>query len=397
MKTLLKNPVAATYLIFIGLSNFAISFTFTIYSLFLTKNGMSLLEINIINGFFMAFNVFFEMPTGSFADRVGRHHSLTVSCLLISTSCLIYFFSHSFWLFVIAEIIGAAGETFSSGAGDAWLADSLKKRGEFTLKEKVFRQKQSSRMIGLIIGCLSGAMLGEIDLSLPWLAASVFMFLLGVLSFIFMKENYSAEMERDQKSNLKTQVKTAWTLGVKNKALLYIMVFGGLFTFSVQALNMQWSVLFKNYYALSQTQLGYLFIGTSISVALGAKLSQKIAKKIKDERLAMVVPQLFTAIAIITCSLLSNYLLVLGTFLAHELGRGFFAPLQQNYMNNRLESKTRATLLSLDSMFAKLGALLGLLISGLIANSVSIQAAWLFSGTFLAITILVFIIKTKKP
>ena len=110
----------------------------------------------------------------------------------------------------------------------------------------------------------------------------------------------------------------------------------------------------------------------------------------------MVIPQLFTAITIIACSLYTSYLPVLGTFLAHELGRGFFAPLQQNYINNRLESETRATLLSLDSMFTKLGALLGLLISGLIADNFSIQAAWLFSGAFLAITVIIFIIKTKK-
>lgn len=396
MKNLLTNRIAVTYLFFTGFSNFALSFMFSTYAPFLVENGMSLLQVNIINGFFMTFNIFFEMPTGSFADRVGRHHSLTVSCFLIGLSCLVYFFSHSFWLFIAAEIIGAAGETFASGASDAWLSDSLKKRGEFNLKEEVFRKRTLSRTIGVIIGCLLGSRLGEISLGLPWLASAIFMFLLSILCFFFIKENYSADMKRDQTSNLYTQVKNAWHKGIKNNKLLYIMSFGGLITLTFQALNMQWSVLFKRSYEFSPTQLGYLFVGIALATALGAELSKQVARRIKNERLAMVIPQLFTAVAIIVCSLSNSYLAVLGTFLAHELGRGFFSPLQQNYINNRLESETRATLLSLDSMFTKLGALLGLLISGLIADSFSIQSAWLFSGTFLAITVIIFIIKTKK-
>jgi MFS family permease len=81
----------------------------------------------------------------------------------------------------------------------------------------------------------------------------------------------------------------------------------------------------------------------------------------------------------------------------HEFGRGIFSPLKQSYVNNRLPSEQRATLLSLESMLVKFGALIGLIISGLLAQNFSIRWTWLFSGLFLTIGVILFTwTKNKK-
>lgn len=396
MKKLIINPIIAKYLVFNGLFAFALSFFFATYVPFLAEKGMNLLQINIINAFFMGFVVFSEMPTGSFADRFGRHRSLALSCFLLSASFVVYYLSHSFLLFILAEVIGAIGQTFASGAAEAWLVDSLKVRNEDHLKEKVFRQELTSKSIGVISGCLLGSFLGGIDLSLPWLGSALFMFITGILALFFIKENYTQEMTEVRQANgLIYQIKEAWHFGIKNNELLYIMSFGAIMAFSVQALNMQWSLMFKGDYGFSSLQLGFVFVGISLTSTLGGRFSKNIKRYIKNDKIAIVLPQLITAAAIILCAKSSTLFLFTGTFMLHEFGRGIFSPLKQTYVNNRIPSAQRATLLSLESMLVRFGALTGLIISGLLAQNLSIRWTWLFSGLCLIIGILLFV-RPKK-
>ena len=397
MKTKNINPIVVTYLLFNGLFALALSFFFVTYVPFLAKKGMNLWQINIINSFFMLFVVLAEMPTGGFADRFGRHRSLAVSCFLLAVSFLAYYLSNSFYLFILAEIIGAIGQTFASGSAEAWLVDSLKIRNEEYLKDRTFRQELSSKSIGTIIGCLIGAKLGGINLGLPWLYSALFMFITGILAWLFINENYSHKMIEVRQSGLKKQINEAWHHGLKNKELLYVMGFGSLIAFSVQAINMQWTLLFQDVYHFSSLQLGYLFVGISLAIALGGRFSKKLTVWIKNEKLALVVPQLMTAMAIIICSRVGGLLFATSAFLFHELGRGMFSPVKQSYLNNFLQSEKRATLLSLESMFVKLGAFIGLIASGFIAETFSIKFTWLLSGICLAIGVIIFIATTKKP
>lgn len=397
MKKLINNQVVAIYLTFSGLFTFALAFFFATYAPFLVEKGMNLWQINVINSFFMLFIILAEMPTGSFADRFGRHHSITISCFLFMISFLVYYFSKSFWLFILAEVIGAIAQTFISGAAEAWLVDSLKARGEFHLKEKVFRRELNSKAVGTMFGCVFGSWLGDINLSWPWLATAFFMFIAGIFSLIFIKENYRNETGEKVKLGLNHQIKEACHYGLKNKELLYVMSFGAIIACSVQALNMQWPLVFKNSFNFSSSYLGYLFVFISVSVALGGKFSKRFKNWFKNDKLLLVIPQLVTAIAIIVVSRVNGVFMVTSVFLLHEFGRGMFTPIKQDYMNNRIESKNRATILSLESMFVKLGALIGLIVSGFIASGFGISSAWLISGIFLFFGVIIFFMITKKP
>lgn len=397
MKTSNINPIAAVYLSFNSLTSFAISFIAATYVPFLTEKGMNLWQINAINACFMISIFLAEIPTGSFADCFGRHRSLALSCFFLSLSFIIYYFSKSFYIFILAEIVGAIGQTFASGADEAWLVDSLKNRNELHLKDRIFRQRPIVRSLSIIVGCLLGSALGNLDLSLPWIASSAFMFLSGIYALIFIKENYASEFkEIRQKKSISQQIKIAWHSGLKNKELLYVMGLGMIIAFSVQAINMQWTLILKDKYNFSSIYLGMFFVGVALSIAAGSILSKQIDKITRNKKLALIISQLITAIFIIICSQTETVFVFTSAFLLHEVGRGIFEPLKQSYINDFLESDKRATLLSLESMFVKLGAFLGLIISGLIAEAYSINLTWLLSGIFLALGTIIFILISQR-
>jgi len=82
-------------------------------------------RMNLVNAAFMLGTFVFEIPTGAYADFFGRKRSYVIHAGLLSLAGLIYFFSHSFLFFILAELIAAISFTFASGAIDAWLVDNV--------------------------------------------------------------------------------------------------------------------------------------------------------------------------------------------------------------------------------------------------------------------------------
>ena len=146
-------------MIFSLLFNFSHAFFFATYQLFLASRGMDLLEINIINMFFMMGIFLFEVPTGAFADNFGRKKSIVLGCLLLSVSFLVYFSGNNLATFVVAELIGALGATFLSGALEAWVVDSLAYHDYGEDLTRVFRQEAYFKGFSIIVASLIGGYL----------------------------------------------------------------------------------------------------------------------------------------------------------------------------------------------------------------------------------------------
>lgn len=398
MKTLKKtsnSSAGRTFLILSFLIMFSASFSFATYIPFLVERGMDLWQINVINCFFMATIILMEMPTGSFADKFGRHRSITISCFISAAATLTYFLADCLWLFVIAEIIAGLGKTFSSGALEAWVVDSLKAEGLMDQKEKLFRQETFFCSAGIIVGVLTGSYIGDYNLAWPWLASAAMSFMVGIYS-LRLKENYHDPTLNVIKPSLIGQIKIAWRHGFASRKIINFMILGAILALAIQALNMQWTIVFQKDYHLETKYLGWIFIGIALADTCGSSLSKYCRRLIKNESQSLALTQIFTALMIIVLTQISGLTATLSFFFLHEMSRGAFKPLKQSYFNDQLLSETRATLISLDSMINKIGSVIGLLISGYLANTYSINTAWLVSGIFLLLASLFFFLPKRS-
>jgi len=390
------NSVARTFLILSFLIMLSVSFSFATYIPFLVHRAMNLWQINVINCFFMATIILMEMPTGSFADKFGRHRSITLSCFLTALASLTYFFADCFWFFIFAEVIAGVGKTFSSGALEAWVVDSLKAHGLSNQKEKLFRRETFWSSAGAIVGSLLGSYLGDYNLALPWLISAILSVVVALYS-LTMKEPYHDATVPRSKIGLGAQMRIAWRYGFSNKSLISFMVIGAVMALAIQAVNMQWTIVFQKNYHLETRYLGWIFIGIALFQAWGGHLSKYSQRWIRNGSRSLALTQIGTALMIIALSQITGLVTTLGFFFMHEISRGAFKPLKQSFFNDQLLSETRATVLSLDSMINKVGSLIGLLVSGFLANTYSINLAWLVSGVFLLIVSLLFFLPQRMP
>lgn len=390
------NRNARKYLVFSGLDYLSRATVSATYVLFLLSHGANLWQASLVNIFFMFTIIFTEVPTGAFADHFGRRISLGLGGLIETGGLALYFLAGHFWFFVAAEITVGIGRTFISGALDAWLVDTLHHEKKEWLKPVVFRQKQIFEAAGLAAGGWLGAWLGTSDLAWPWLLAAALSIASTLYSLSF-REIYREKMET--KPFQRAQATLAWRAcrqGLNNKSLVYVMIFGAILAFSLQAINMQWTKFFQSEYELPVSSLAWVIFGIALAKGISGPLSKLASKLTKGEFKPLVATQAVTATAIIGAAQSTGFGLAFSAFFIHEIGREMFAPLKQNYLSDRLDAANRATILSLDSMLSKIGCLVGLALGGWLANSYSIRLAWLFSGILLLVSSLVFLRRKKE-
>lgn len=386
---------------YLGISfayNFSLSFFFATYAIFLLANDLDLLQIGIINAVFMISGLLLEIPTGAFADTLGRKFSFVLACALIALSALVYFFSNSFWYFILAELIAALGMAFHSGAWEAWAVDSLNHHGNgHSDLYNIFKKGGRYRQAGTIFGSLFGGYIGNIDLAWPWLATAISMAILTVYSFFFLKEEYFKKQEDriNWWTAFKDVIRQSLKYGVKKKQVFWLIALSSLMLIGLMSLNMYWNIFFQEEFQIRPGQLGWIFVAISLSALAGNELSYRLVKKAKGEWIALLISNIIIALGLIAAGIFNPFWLILFFVLSHETGRGSFETLSQGYLHHRLPQQQRATISSFKSMVNGIGSFIGLLVMGYVAKNYSIPFAWILSGFLIALS-LPFYVKLKN-
>src|SRR6185369_10442676 len=114
------------------------AFIAPMYVLFLLGRGLDLFQASVVPAVFFIVSVVFEVPTGAFADVVGRKTAFLLSCLVRMVAFGMYAFAYTFPAFVVAELVDALGATLANGALDAWAVDSRAAGGDAQPADRFF-------------------------------------------------------------------------------------------------------------------------------------------------------------------------------------------------------------------------------------------------------------------
>lgn len=140
------------------------------------SRGLSVLEFMLLYTIFSAAVILLEVPTGAWADRLGRRKSMAVGAGLMGFASLGYMAAYGFGAFAICEFVFAVGLTLTSGADSAFLYDTLKQGGREEDYRRMEGQGSSAKHVGLMLAALIGGFLAMLDLRLPYIATAVVCF-----------------------------------------------------------------------------------------------------------------------------------------------------------------------------------------------------------------------------
>jgi len=411
--------------------------------IFFKERGLDLFEINIVALVAVLTTLCFEIPTGAIADVYGRKISFVCSCFIVSLGLLVYAFSNSLFIFMVATSIAAVGYTLESGAFKAWLVDSLKHslgwlghpnlnnsssykhslviketeagqlpllkepleallasyeelESEFNeyLRTILIRERQVVYSAS-IIGALCGAYITDINSTLPWVLASIITAIVGILAGFFMKEEYFEKQKLSFSKGIKAMkatIKRSIYCIKNNNAVKFLFLLGLLQSITLQATAIHWQPYFSQFLQ-NDASLGYIWSGMSVATIIGASLSSRIFKKNNihlDEKKSLILLLVMIGLGIFLSGFIVFLPITLLAFLFIYFAKGIFGVIEEAYLHDNILSNERATIISFMSMTYSAGSGVGLLLSGYIAEQYSVSIAWMLSGLVLIIFTLLF-------
>jgi len=95
--------------------------------LFYLLAGISYFQLSTIEAVGLIAVLLLEIPSGAFADLIGRKYSVFIGLFLTGIELILIAYGFNYLFFLIAAFIGGIGGSLVSGADTALLYDSLKK------------------------------------------------------------------------------------------------------------------------------------------------------------------------------------------------------------------------------------------------------------------------------
>jgi MFS family permease len=363
---------------------FAGGFLFGVYPIFLKSRGLTQFQINSVLATYFVVLFFTDVPTGAFADALGRRRSFVAGTLLRVTAFIVYFFAHHYYVFLIAESIDGIGTTFCNGAIDAWGVDALDEAGYEDLKDRLFSRISQISNAAFMGSAMLGAYAADIDIAWPWLLGAAGFSLSCVVGATLMRgeKPRNAHLElRSMPVQIAQQVRSGIRLGLGAETVLKLSLAGAI-TFAAWAPYwLEWPIMFNERFSVGVWLIGWIYSGLTIARMIGAEVTIRIECDEYGRAARISLLLIVASVMLFSAGVLGHLpVLSLAMLFVMNLATGAMQPLLQSWLNEQIESSQRATLLSFSSTFQTLGGSLGLLVGGVVADTWGIPFGWQIAG-----------------
>jgi len=387
----LERPpsVVSKYYLYQGTRTFG--FFWPVFTLFLLARDLSFTQIALLNSLSAGVVIVGELPTGYVADRIGRRNSMLVSSVLYAASILGFAVARSFAAFAVLWTVWAFAQTFRSGAGAAWLYETLADRLDESAYTRV-RGRGGSVNKWLSAGTmLSAGPLYAVDPRLPFLAAGV-LNAASVVVLVTMPETSTFDDGRPSEETF--SVVDAVPLlreQLSRPPLRSVVVYAGVFFGVLRAADEFVQPVAVGVIDIPLSAIGGLYAGFTAVSAVASYFAGDVEDALTT-RWAVVGLTTITAVSL----LLSVFfpLLALPTFFAMKSSNTVVRPIVSGYLNDHAESLGRASLLSAASLVYAVFRLVFQPVGGVVADRLS--PLWAFAalgGSFLVVAVAVNLVE----
>jgi MFS family permease len=345
------------------------------------ERGLSLTQIALLDTPFFLLMVLAEVPTGAIADRFGRRWSLMLGSSLFAVAVFVFAIADSYPVILLSYGAWGLGLTFQNGADVALLFDSLKavgREGEF---QKINSRLTALRSLSVLLAILIGAPIAEAtSYSFP-IMLSAMIALLAVPVALSMHEAKREVHDASERylQTLVSGIRDAW----RHAALRYVILFSGIIwmaTFTPLIFQQP----FLHRHGVGTGDLGLWQAPIRGAGIVAALLAYQFVARMGQRGAFFALPVLLIVANLALAGVDHGW--AAAGFLGTGLVAGLNPPMIATYINHRIPSERRATILSVQSVVAS-----GILaicepIGGIIADQFGLRAVFLVFAVITAAT-----------
>jgi MFS family permease len=362
-----SERVIRSYLLISGLFTLSAALIWGINTLFLLDAGLTIFEVFVANAAFTGAMALFEIPTGVVADTRGRRVSFLFAGATLVVGTLAYVgvaaVHGGLLLFCLAGVILGLGFSFYSGAVDAWMVDALKATGYPNELDRVFARAGVVAGFATLLGTVGGGLLGELDLSIPYMARAgllVAAFVVGLHSMHDIGFTPRTLHFRGIVGEMRKVGRAGMTYGWRAPAMrllvLHAFVTYGFFYWAWYA----WPPYFLELFGRDAVWMaGVIAALFSVAQIAGNTLAGRLARPGRRRTTILLGASAVLTITMVATGIIHVFWLTVAVFLVGAMAEGVLEPVRQAYLHQSIPTSERATLVSFDSLVGNVGSIAG--------------------------------------
>ena len=376
----------------------------SIYAFYVREIGMSPFQLLLIGTMIMVTGFLFETPTGVVADLYSRKLSVIIGGVLIGVCFILTGAIPLYSVALMAAFIEAIGDTFVSGALDAWISDEVGAERVGQLWLRAAQLGTPAHWLGIGASILLATWFNyQVPIILGgalWLVVSLLLWWVMPETGFVRPQSPLSTVRFSLRPPLQSALDTLRT-GIKLVRTTPLLLFlftaelfvGGFFegffrlyrvhfltNFTLPTLTLPWIGALD--------EVVWFGILDALSGLLGMAGMEIALRKLRLDRAALPARLLLLVYgAIILCVIgfaFSRYFaLAVITFLLIKFLVELADPITKSWLNLHLAANVRATVLSMRSQVSMVGQLGGGLGVGIVANFFGLRVALALAGLLL--------------
>jgi len=378
-----------------GLASKMIFTTFVMYRVQVA--GLDPLQLVLLGTVLEGIIFLFEIPTGIVADVYSRRLSVIIGTLLIGIGHAIEGLAPIFWVILASQVVWGLGYTFISGAFSAWITDEVGTKNVGA----VFLRGDQLSLFGNLVGIPLAVFIAAQSLALPYLVGGGLNVILAVFLILFMPEDGfepTPPKEREGWRGMITTFRAGIGLVRGRPALITFAAIGlvvGLYSEAWDRLaqpHLLEAFHFPTVNGLELSTIEWFGILNLIFILVGIGANELAKRRVHTNQSqgtlkALQLSYAGMVAAILVFILTSQFYLAIGAMVLFNALRTITFPLENSWVNQQIDSKVRATVLSMVGQVDAIGQVVGGPILGGIGRIVSLRAALWASALTLSTSI----------
>ena len=398
-------PARTAYLFAAMIDAFARGLIFLGLSAYYVRDiGMNPLQLVLVGTAVEATCFLFEVPTGIMADAVSRKLSVVIGGVLVGVCYMLTGALPIFGAIIVAEIVRGIGETFLSGAYEAWITDEA---GVEHVGPLFLRAEQISRAAGLCGGAAAVLLASRHGYATPIFVGGALMTVLFITMFRLMPEHGFHPTPREERGTF-AQMAHTFTQGAvavrSSVVLLLLLVIEFVFGAASEGYDRLWEAHLLKSFALPQLHLpgfgpldviAWFVVFDVVMTMIGLTLLELVRRRLNMNESARVTRALTILNVCVLAATLGfaaagRFELAAIALVLRACSMTLLRPIQRTWLNQHVPSAVRATVLSMNGQMNALGQIAGGPGVGWFGNCYGTRGAISFSALLLAPALLLW-------
>ena len=364
------------YYLFMALTGFMLFLPVWIIYL-IDERGLSLTEVGVIESFFWLTVIIAEVPTGAIADRFGRRISLALGAIMFAVSTVIFAIADGFPLLLGSYLVMGIGMTLYSGAGDALLFDTLRVLGRTREYEHHAGRSHGLFFAAMVLATAVGGPAAYLLGYTATILISSALFVGSAVAALLLREpprresdfpvdplnaapsgvrHTASDIAQHEASGVAIFQEMTRGFGIvwRNRPIRYLVPFAAITMtlFGLPHFMAQPYVAQHGLNPLAGAVDGFVWSALLIPGQIGTVLGMLVAARLigrLGERRSFPAILVYGAVFLIPLAIW-NHLGLLGAIFMVSIAQAAIRPITNGYINRRISSDQRATVLSIFSL-----------------------------------------------